>query len=421
MLLYQVSSQEWRVRGDADFGYNLDSARVHAQRSTSAPEASSPYTAHEVGPVSGDMMPSYRGASGSQYPYASSNKSYYPSMAVWSNNYTDEPTVDYSGLGCNAYGMYSQEASSLMPYPSWGPRKPATLPSSSNIYMDAADTSYTYGTAAPNMMPQQRPAASSESQSFSVSSIAANLPSSGNERLLPTPNSSARSVSGSAGPGYRTDGLPSLYSKSSISSTSSIAASPVSTVTTETAATTYDGVPLAPYTATGSTTSVLPYHKPPQRETGSAVGYSGLSTLSDAIFSEHQRSIGSQGSGVDLTSYTYGSDAGSSSSVLRRSSADYSRAGSTIGSNSRYTPHTSSHHGYGQGVYGPSDGATTTHGHHAAAAATAVSSATTEPPSYEADADAAASSVADSNANSTIGGGGGSATQGQHAAVATRH
>ncbi|KAI1276791.1 hypothetical protein F5Y07DRAFT_407993 [Xylaria sp. FL0933] len=194
-----VSSTERHLK-DSDYPYNIEAARAYAHQSPGAvsPLTSLPQYGHDITP--GDGLTSYRQG---PYPYTThpSNKAYYPTIPTWTSTYADDSTsnVDY-GLNYSSYQIISQEPSLVPGYSQYSPRK--------SVYVDPEASSYSsYG----NLV--HRPAVNNDSQGFSLSSIAASLPSA-SERLHSGVNRTLTSSSS-----YRPDGLPTQYTKTSPTST----------------------------------------------------------------------------------------------------------------------------------------------------------------------------------------------------------
>ncbi|KAI0423800.1 hypothetical protein F5Y09DRAFT_354561 [Xylaria sp. FL1042] len=195
-----VSSTERHFK-DSDYPYNIEAARAYTHHSPGAisPLTSLPQYGHEI--ATGDGLTSYRQGP-HHYSTNSGSKGYYPTIPTWTSTYADDGTssVDYS-LNYSSYQIINQEPSPLVPgYSQYSPRK--------SVYIDPEASSYTsYG----NLV--HRPAVNSDSQGFSLSSIAASLPSA-SERLHSGVNRTLTSSSS-----YRTDGLPTQYTKTSPTST----------------------------------------------------------------------------------------------------------------------------------------------------------------------------------------------------------
>jgi len=271
------------------------------------------------------------------YPYTT--KSYYSNLPGCYGSYPED-NVDY-GLSCSSYPVLNHDPNHIVPY-QWASRAKQTA--SNGIYVDP-EAGYSYGSTT-NLV--HRPASSaSESPGFSMSSFASALPSSGAERLLPTPvsRSLTSSAAASSGPSsYRTDGLPASYKPAS--TTAQALASPT-IPTSDTAAAPYPST--AAQTATADepaistySTSLPSHHRPSY--TSADVYSSG-----EGLFSEQERGLTTQGSGgVDIAGYSYG---GSSSSLRRGSStsgATASTSSATLSNGQAYipneSPHLPSHH-----------------------------------------------------------------------------
>ncbi|KAI0399625.1 hypothetical protein F4802DRAFT_602813 [Xylaria palmicola] len=195
-LFLRVSSQETPLKDTNDYTYNLDAARTYAQsRGAVSPLSPLPQYAHEL--AAGDGLASYR-----QSPYSYNSKGYYQTMPGWAGAYQDDGGVDYS-LNYSSYQIINQEPAPVMSgYGPYSGRK--------SLYVDAEAPTYSYG----NLV--HRPAVNSDGQGFSLSSMAASLPSA-SDRLHSSVNRTLTSSSN-----YRTDSLPGSYppGKSSSSATS---------------------------------------------------------------------------------------------------------------------------------------------------------------------------------------------------------
>ncbi|KAI0967124.1 hypothetical protein F4678DRAFT_483259 [Xylaria arbuscula] len=217
----RVSSTERHFK-DTDYTYNLEAARAYAHQGQGAvsPLTSLPQYAHDI--ATGDGLAAYRQSS---YPYSSnsSSKGYYPTIPGWTSTYADDGTsnVDY-GLNYSSYQIINQEPPSLMPagYSQYSARKP--------VYVDPEASSYSYGSLV------HRPAVS-DSQGFSLSSIAASLPSASDKLHSRAPASSSS---------YRTDGLSTQYA----ANTKTSSATTIPEVAYSNLQPTYE----APYSTTGT-------------------------------------------------------------------------------------------------------------------------------------------------------------------------
>ncbi|KUI72526.1 hypothetical protein VM1G_08670 [Cytospora mali] len=343
-LFLRVQSQEAPLRDDSKFEYNMDVSRTLAQRGTgpvaqmSSSMAQYPQEMHLLS--SGAMPTSYRT---STYPNMGP-KGYYSMGPDWAEAYGADGSVDYT-MNCPPYPVINGDASPMVSsYGHWTSRQKG-MGQNSSVYMEP-ESGYPYSPGAPTGI-VHRPAVSvpGDSSAYSFSSVAASLPSAGNDRLLPNPASVSRTVGGLA-PSYRADGLPGGYShsKSNHSSVSGSQPSPTSPVDVAAAA-----------VAAGYTS---PYH----HGTSSADTYGAASTAgSETIFGDTDRSAATQGSAVDLTGYTYGGASPADSSSLRRASAGSGLTSrSTAESTSSSTGYAGSDGAPAHGYHTPS----TSHGQH---------------------------------------------------------
>lgn len=346
------------MREDSRYDYNIDVSRTLAQRSggsmahISSSMAQYPQEMHLLS--SGTIPSSYRSAGYTNM----GTKGYYPMGADWGDAYgADSAVGDYS-LNVPQYQVIGSDASNLVPsYGHWGTRQ-KNIGQGGSVYMDS-ESGYPYsnGTSAGLV---HRPASSmpAETSAYSFSSIAASLPSAGNERHLPNPVAVSRAM-GSSSATYRMDGLPTGYggTKSSQTSVSGSQASPASPIADVTAAAAAVGYASSyDYASVGRSSQ--------QHGSSSSDAYGPVSTgASETIFGEQDRSAASQGSAVDLTGYTYGAASPADASSLRRAS-------SGSGLTTRSTAESSISTGYAA-----SDGASTlgsgnfhnpssSHGHH---------------------------------------------------------
>ncbi|CAJ2502161.1 Uu.00g095550.m01.CDS01 [Anthostomella pinea] len=202
-LFLRVSSTETHLRNEgSDYGYNLDAARTYANQTRGAVSPLNPLSHYAADLPPGDVLSSYR-----QSPYPYSSKNYYSTMAGWQGAYPDDG-VDY-GLNYPSYQMLNQDSAPLVQgYGRYGSSKP--------VYVDSESPSYSYGSLV------HRPAVNSDSQGFSLSSMAASLPSASDrvissDRLHSEVN---RTLTGSSM--YRADGLLTHYGGTKPSPTSTI-------------------------------------------------------------------------------------------------------------------------------------------------------------------------------------------------------
>ncbi|KAI0101694.1 hypothetical protein GGR51DRAFT_574519 [Nemania sp. FL0031] len=186
-LFLRVSSQETPLKDAADFSYNLDAARTYAHHSRGpvSPLSPIPQYAHELGAGGGDGLATYRQ---SAYPYSTGKGSYYPNMSGWASAYQDDGSVDYN-LNYSPYPIINQETPLLSGYSAYATRK--------SVYVDPEASSYSYSNLT------HRPATSSDGQGFSLSSMAASLPSPA-DRLHSNVNRTLTSSTSS----FRNDGTP---------------------------------------------------------------------------------------------------------------------------------------------------------------------------------------------------------------------
>lgn len=346
------------MREDSRYDYNIDVSRTLAQRSggpiahISSSMAQYPQEMHLLS--SGAMPSSYRSTGYTNM----STKGYYSMGADWGDAYGADPAIGDYGLSVPQYQVISSDASNIVPgYGHWGTRQ-KSIGQGGSVYMDS-ESSYPYSTGTSTGL-VHRPAVSvpADSSAYSFSSIAASLPSAGNERLLPNPTPVSRAM-GSSSASYRIDGLPAGYggTKSSHTSVSGSQASPTSPIADVTVAAAAVGY--------ASSYDYAPVGRASQQHgSSSSDAYGSVSTgSSETIFGEQDRSAASQGSAVDLTGYTYGAASPADASSLRRAS-------SGSGLTTRSTAESSISNGYAA-----SDGASnlgsgnfhnssSSHGHH---------------------------------------------------------
>ena len=288
------------LRDSGDYTYNLDAARALANRGP-VNHINSSISNYQDLPnmTSNEVLASYRG--GQAYPY--NGKPYYP-VAGWTGPYPDD-NVDFS-LNCQSYPMLNNEPVHMVPYQTWGTRSKSTA--SSSMYVDP-ESPYPYNSTA-NLV--HRPATSSDSTNFSFSSVAASLPSAGTERLLPNPASTRTMTSSSNSTTYRGESHPSYSSSVKTSATTGITqtspTSPVPEAPTTGYSNHFDGASLGGYQSAGP---AIPAHQ----SRGSHPTSDPYSSTDERIFAPEERlNIGSQGSAVDITGYTY---SGGGASVRR--------------------------------------------------------------------------------------------------------
>lgn len=298
------------------YEYNIDVSRTLAQRGAGSMAqvgtslAQYPQDMHLMN--SNGMPASYRS---NGYPSIGS-KNYYSMGSEWPDAYGPDGAVDY-GLSCPPYQIVNSD---LDGYGHWSSARQKPASQSSSVYMDS-DSGYGYGTASSASL-VHRPAVSvagGDSSAYSFSSIAASLPSAGNERLLPTPVS--RTL-GSSVSGYRGDGIASGYASSKSSHNSGASSgpagqtSPVSPISDATAAAAVAGYASSAYDY-ATTVRASQHHG-----SGSSDAYSSVpSGVSETIFGDSDRSAATQGPAVDLTGYTYGAASPADTSSMRRASS----------------------------------------------------------------------------------------------------
>lgn len=336
-LFLRVQSQEAPLRDDSKYDYNMDVSRTLAQRGTgsmahmSSSMAQYPQEMHLLS--SGALPTSYRS---SGYPNMNA-KGYYSMGADWTDAYGADGSVEYA-LNCPPYQVINSDAAPMVSsYGHWTGRQKG-MGQTTSVYMEP-ESGYPYNTGTTTGL-VHRPAAVSvpgDSSAYSFSSIAASLPSAGNERLLPNPAAVSRTMGGLVG-NYRTDGLAAGYGhqKSNHSSVSGSQTSPTSPVDVTAAA-----------VAAGYAASSYDY-----ATTGRASGHHGSSSADtygaaptgggETIFGDSDRSAATQGSAVDLTGYTYGGASPAESSSLRRASSGSGLTSRSTGESTSSTSYASS-------------------------------------------------------------------------------
>lgn len=251
-------------------------------------------SAHDLPPVgSHEILSPYR--SGSAYSYAT--KPFYSGMPAYSMGYVEELS-DYS-MSSSSQPILGQD---MVSYPSWTSR---------------AD--YGYGGSTTSLVHRPAPSVAVDAANFSLSSMAAQLPGhsvGSTDRLLPAPGS--RSLS-----------YPSSQSYKALPPAGGADPSPVdaAAVLADMASSSYSGsfdTSSLPYNS--STTSLQTHNTH-----GSRTNSETYSADANSIFTEHEHSLRSQGSAVDLHTYTYGGGEPGASSLRRTSAAS---GGPTSGSSS---------------------------------------------------------------------------------------
>ncbi|KAI0133957.1 hypothetical protein BJ170DRAFT_180627 [Xylariales sp. AK1849] len=307
-LFLRVSSTETHLRdGGSDFGYNVETARAYHARGAVSPH--NPVSQYAADMTAGDNMVYRQGA----YPYGSKGV-YYSAVSGWGGAYPDD-SVDYS-LNYS-YPHLSQDPLHMVPgYGRYGSGSKAQTP----VYVDSEASTYSYG----NLV--HRPAVNSDLPNFSLSGMAASLPTPTDR--LPAVN---RTLTGSSG--YRPDGLPAHYSSSKAS-------------TSHSADVGYSGLnPNFESPVSYGTTATLPSNISARSSQSEAGTYHSASSASgDGIYaSDHPgyRSV------HESDSYIYSDRLDSS----RRDSQSSGRAsaGSVLSNGQVYVPESQSHtavHGY---------------------------------------------------------------------------
>ncbi|CRK39821.1 hypothetical protein BN1708_008047, partial [Verticillium longisporum] len=174
-----VASQETTIiQPDRGFAYDIDTARTYQVRGI-IPSAFPP----QYPPDLQDGLARFPSPSASY----NSTARYNQGIPSWASAYCDE-TADFSNMGYHP-SYYSQDPAYLYRMASATER---TEPSSL-LYGDVG-ANYNYG---------QRPITGGDSPNFSLSSVAASLPSSSDSRLLPTPVN--RTLASSGASIYRAD------------------------------------------------------------------------------------------------------------------------------------------------------------------------------------------------------------------------
>lgn len=356
-----MSSSEAAFRNDPnEFSYNVQDARIY--RNTSVAHGASYTTPNDLPSVaSHEILSPYRG--GSAYNYAT--KPFYSSVPAYSMGYVEELS-DYT-INNSSQPVLAPD---LVPYPSWTSR---------------GDYGYNGGTT--SLVHRPAPSVAVDSANFSLSNMAAHLPGStvsSSDRLLPAPSN-------------RTLSYPNPQSYKALPPAGGTDPSPVdaAAVLADMASSSYggsfDGSGL-PYNC--STTSLQSHTSQASRTECEA-----YSPDTDSIFTEHEHSLRSQGSAVELHTYTYGGGESGGSSLRRGSassggpaSASSSHRGNTSSGSKGSTSSSGSssvanvHHGY-LSMGSLHDSASNPHQHHIPLAATAAVSRSTASPAFLVDPD----------------------------------
>jgi hypothetical protein len=285
----QVQSTEAAMRNDPnEFPYSVQDAAVARNLSGRGSIAHSMPYPHDLPHVgSSEMLTGnpYRG--GSTYSYA--KPSYYSAMPGYPMGYVDEYT-DYPSMANSSQHVMGHD---MVPYSTWTSRD------------------YGYGGTA-SLVHRPAPSVASDSANFSFHSMAAHLPASSasvSDRLLPAPSSRSMSYTGSHS--YR-----ALPPAGGADPSPVHAAAVLADMASGTYANSFDtsGLPYSSSAAVSLQTHAGSDHH------SSRTNSESYSPDTESIFTEHEQSLRSQGSAVDLNVYTYsGTDSGPSS--LRRGSA----------------------------------------------------------------------------------------------------
>ncbi|KAI1258553.1 hypothetical protein F5Y18DRAFT_434198 [Xylariaceae sp. FL1019] len=320
-LFLRVSSQETQLKDGSDYGYNLDAARpyAHSRATVSHMGSLSPY-APEM--PTGDVL--YRQTA---YPYGS--KSYYPAVSGWANTYADDGGVDY-GLNYT-YPMMNQDSAPLVPgYGQYSTRK--------SSYVDPEPSSYSYG----NLV--HRPATSSDSQNFSLSSMATALPSA-SERIVSSDRLHShvnRTLTSSSS--YRSDGQPAPYPSSKGSSGSSTNTMP------DVGYTGLQSSFESPYSAPNTLPSTLAHRSTSHTDASYSTG---TSSATDTMYSASDHSLRSTEDGSSGYSYIY-SDSKLDSARRESHSSGGASGGSILPNGHVYVPDGHSSHVHSHSYVVPS-------------------------------------------------------------------
>ncbi len=275
--------------------------------------------------ASGELMGPYRAG----YQQYDDKGPYYPAVPGCYGGYGDDGSgsIEY-GMPCASYPVLNQSPNNTMVSYQWAaaaasssrPRQAATH---GGVYVDgdpaAAAAAYPYGGAAagsPTTSLAHRPAGAGLSGESPTSIPLSSFVSAG-DRMLPTP---VTRTLPSTGP-YRTDGRLSSASSSSV-----VVPSPTASSTGVQAV--EDSPPMAAYTSASQHQHPHPHshthhhqHHRPSYDVYHHGHHQG-----EAIFSEQERGMGTQGSSLDISGYTYGG-----SSSLRRASSATSAATGVAG------------------------------------------------------------------------------------------
>jgi hypothetical protein len=243
-------------------------------------------------------------------------------MSSWGGTYPDDGGVDY-GLSYSSYQIMNPETAPIVPgYPQYSARK--------SVYVDPEASSYSYG----NLV--HRPAVSNDGQGFSLSSMAASLPSA-SDRVLSSDrlhSSINRTLTSSSS--YRGDGLPGHYASSKTSS-----ANPMPDVAYSSLHPSFESA----YTAASTLASTMT-QRPSGHGDGAAYS-SAAATSTEQLYTSGDQSLRSTEDGSTGLSYGYGESKYGSSRRDSHSGGGIS-TGSLLSNGHVYVPdshsaHTASH------------------------------------------------------------------------------
>ncbi|KAK1756685.1 hypothetical protein QBC47DRAFT_359191 [Echria macrotheca] len=273
-LFLRVASREAPFLNEpSEFTYSVPDARGLASR---APVVSTlPYTQELPSLPPSDVLTSpYR--TSAAYPYVPApSKQYYPAVSSYSPQYSDE--FDYN-LGVSQSVLSSDV--SMMPS-QWGSR---TKTSYGGAAMYNMDSSY-YGGAA-GLVHRPAPPVASEPSSLSLSGFGADLPPT--SRLLPDPAGRTSSLPYPGGV-VKTPASGQTHSQATLAD---VAAAATYVSSFDTSGMSYTS-PAASLSGAGQQ----------QHHRASPDAY-GPSSSGDSLFGEQERSLQSQGSAYDMTTYT---------------------------------------------------------------------------------------------------------------------
>ncbi|KAL0942912.1 transcriptional regulatory protein C2H10.01 [Colletotrichum truncatum] len=339
-MFLRVASQEapWVQPTDQAFSYELKAARAYqAHHALGSPLTTSP--THYASDIQDGLQRNAHGgysAASAGYPSYGTAK-YYPTMPSWTSPATypgdDGTGVDYSAMGY-PYSYHSQDPAYL--YRMTAAAKAAP---NADLYVNTDGTGYGYGSGGAALV--HRPASATvspaEMTNFSLSNVAASLPHSGGDRLLPHPSRLSGTNNVLA---YRTDAsstAPYTTSNSATSSLSTPSNTSPSSVESE-VPTSYENASVPAYPPPSHTLPSMTHMHHRLSGAGDMSGYPpSTSSSGDSIFSASEASLRTQGSASDL-SYKY-TDASSTSSTGsgRRGSGETSSSGGSLSNGQTYT------------------------------------------------------------------------------------